>query len=299
MGKTRKTAKKAPAKKAPAKKAPAKKAPAKKAPAKKAPAKKALAKKAPAREAPAREAPARKAPARTTARRPIADRRAAGLRALSAKPPEVAEASADDALVEETLSRLAEHEQRSAQSALEVGRFVLARYFDGDADRARSKRPSKPASYAALAERAELETSWDARALRDAVVAAIVFDGLPSAVAERVPASYLVRLDAVDDQDERLRLAQRIADGSLRGSLARSAIGAASESERLGGRARMPGPQRLAGTIERALERATDYDGLDPSAVKSMDALERAELAGRLDDAARRLTALAARIRKS
>ncbi len=233
---------------------------------------------------------ARKSAPATTAKKPAKKASPAPVRAL-------AEARPDEALVDRTMALLDAHDRSVADSMREIGEHLLAEYFGGDEELARSRVAAKPLSYERLASRAELETSWDAADLRRAVTAALVHGSLPSALADRVPGTYLVRLDSVDDPSERASLAARIADGELRGHAAKEAITLASVSIRRGGRPKTPGPLRLANALERLFERADDFAGLDPTAASELDELERAALAGRLDDAARRLTALAARVR--
>ncbi len=233
---------------------------------------------------------ARKSAPATTAKKPAKQASPAPVRAL-------AEARPDEALVDRTMALLDAHDRSVADSMREIGEHLLAEYFGGDEELARSRVAAKPLSYERLASRAELETSWDAADLRRAVTAALVHGSLPSALADRVPGTYLVRLDSVDDPSERASLAARIADGELRGHAAKEAITLASVSIRRGGRPKTPGPLRLANALERLFERADDFAGLDPTAASELDELERAALAGRLDDAARRLTALAARVR--
>ncbi|MCZ7682979.1 MAG: histone H1-like repetitive region-containing protein [Sandaracinaceae bacterium] len=295
------------AKKTVAKKTVAKKTVAKKTVAKKTVAKKTVAKKKTA----AKKTVAKKAPSKPSARSTTApakksaaakaDAAAARAKPSAAKPsaatPSAGEARADEALVDRSMELLHAHDERVADSVREIGEHLLESYFGGDEQLARSRVARRPLSYERLAARAEAETSWDAADLRRAVTAALVSRSLPSALAERVPATYLVRLDSVDDPSVRAELAARIANLELRGHAAKEAITLASVGRRRGGRPPTPGPIRLANGLERLLDRSDDFGGLDPSAVQELDQLARASLAGRIDDVARRLAALAARIR--
>ncbi len=289
-------AKKKAAKKPAAKRPAAKKPAAKRTVAKKPAAKKPVAKKTPSKaNARSTTAPAKKSAAAK------ADAAAARAKPSAAKPsgatPSAGEARADEALVDRSMELLHAHDERVADSVREIGEHLLESYFGGDEQLARSRVARRPLSYERLAARAEAETSWDAADLRRAVTAALVSRSLPSALAERVPATYLVRLDSVDDPSVRAELAARIANGELRGHAAKETITLASVGRRRGGRPPTPGPIRLANGLERLLDRSDDFGGLDPSAVQELDQLARASLAGRIDDVARRLAALAARIR--
>src|SRR5690606_3157039 len=216
-----------------------------------------------------------------------AGRRSKPARAPSARAiaPTVAEERADEDLVERSIALLDEHEERVADAALAVGAHLFESYFAGDEALARSRVPAKPLSYDRLVARAEAETSWDAADLRRALVAALVHRSLPADIAERVPASYLARLDAVGDPAERAALAARIADGELRGRPAEEAIALASHAP--AGRSRVPGPLRLANALSRLVDRASHFGGFDGMEARGLDELARAAPAGRLGDVAR------------
>ena len=287
----KKTANKTATKKAATKKTATKKTAVRKTPAKKPAAKKTPAKKPAAKKTPAKKPAAKKKPA--TKRSPAIKRNVP----VAIEPPRAVEARADDAVIERTLELLDGHDQRTAGSMREIGEHLLVTYFGGDPELAQSSSPLRPYSYAKLAQRAELDTSWDAADLRRAVNSAIVYRGLPSTIADVLPPSYLWRLSSVDDPSARVALAARIVAGELRGEAAKLAITAAGAGDRRGGAKPVPGPIRFAAAIDRLLERAGDFGGFDVASVGDRNALERAELAGRFDDAARKLAAIAARLR--
>ena len=174
------------------------------------------------------------------------------------KPKVVNERRADHDLVDTTIDMLAAYDEATQKSVLELGLFVFDRFFDADEEAVRSKSPKKSLSFALLAERAEAETSWDATDLWKAVTAAIVYRSLPSQTRDRIPASTLERLGAIDDVEVRQRLAARMASGELVGEAAREAIAEANQRERAGGRSATPVLVRFVKTIARRMRAARE-----------------------------------------
>lgn len=253
----------------------------------------------PARKKAAAATPSRKTSARAAKPRGKAQKKRPSAPRTKAPPKRGAfvEGAADAALVDESLDVLHAHGDDLGCSLPQVGEHLIERYFDGDEDLARDRTPAKPRSYELLVARAESETAWDAADLRRSVIAALAARTLPEDLARAVPASHLVRLDTVADPAVRTSLAQQIASGELRGHTAAEAIAQASGAKGRAARAPAPGPVRLANALERLLDRADDFGGLDAMSVRHLEELERAAIAGRIDDVARRLTALAAKIR--
>lgn len=213
-------------------------------------------------------------------------------RAAAAPPP--AERSVDQALVSRTLTLLAEQDHVLATARRVVGAHLLDHYFAGDVELARSNAPRKAKSFAALAERTEAETGWDARDLSEAVRLEVVARSLPSALARELGASYLLRLAAVHDRATRADLAARIVRGELSGVDAKNAIAEAAATAR-GDRAsrRKPDAEKLAAALERALAQADEDDAFTAGELAEVE--DRAALARKLKILADRIAHLATR----
>ncbi|MCC7538515.1 MAG: hypothetical protein IT379_19980 [Deltaproteobacteria bacterium] len=210
------------------------------------------------------------------------------------------ERKADVALVERTLGLLGRHQRAEAKGRRAIGEHLLDAYFDGDAALAKSKSPSKPKSYALLAQRAQPESDWQERDLRDAVAMAIAYRSLPARVRGAVSPTYLLRLASIDDVAQRRALAARIAAGELSGGAeVLDAIARAGAGERGGGRARTPSTLRSVSTLVRAAERAEDGGALTIRTLRALDDDARTRVAHSLRKLAARLNELAERAEKA
>lgn len=203
------------------------------------------------------------------------------------------ERSADSALVERTLEKLSTHDRVTFTSARAIGEHILDEYYGGDEQLVRSKSPVKPKSFASLAARSVEETQWDEADLRRAVSMAIVYRSLSESIRDRVPHTYLVRLASIEDLAVRRELAAQIASGELRGIRAKEAVARAGAGERGGGRPMMSSAMRFTHRIEDTIDRALAEGEVDVHDIEALTDVARAELAQRLDVAARRLRELA------
>ncbi|MCC7537022.1 MAG: hypothetical protein IT379_12450 [Deltaproteobacteria bacterium] len=208
------------------------------------------------------------------------------------------ERKADGRLVSRSIALLLAHQERVADSERTIGEHLLETYFDGDVELARSKSPSKPLSFASLAERVERETLWDEHDLRRFVIVAIVSRSLALRVLSKLTPDQLYRLGSIDALVERRKLAARIASGELAGHAVRDAIAKAGAGERSGGPRSTPRAVRLARSLAKAVERIDDDDALLPRALRALDSETRTEVARALDAAADKLRALERRVRE-
>jgi len=103
------------------------------------------------------------------------------------------------------------------KGAVDVGEFVLDRFFGGDVERVTSRSPRKSASFRSLAERCgtqelPISKSW----LHSAVGVALVRRALPEGAAFRLlPPSHQAILLAAREPSEIEKLAQRALEGKL------------------------------------------------------------------------------------
>lgn len=113
----------------------------------------------------------------------------------------------DDALVERAIAHVRGLARRGLlETAVAIGDYLVATFFDGDLELARSRRPTKPAALSRFLERAD-ETEIAASLLRRSIALSAQYRSLPAPVRDRLSVSQHTALLPVDDAREKARLA--------------------------------------------------------------------------------------------
>lgn len=121
---------------------------------------------------------------------------------------ELARRESDDRLVDRSIQEIDRIIRASAINAVvAVGDHLIATFFGGDLDLARSKNPLKPAALNRLFDRAD-ELPISAYALKRAVRLAIQYRDLPSATRDALSVRHQALLLPVPDTAEKAKLAE-------------------------------------------------------------------------------------------
>ena len=203
----------------------------------------------------------------------------------------------EDNLVEQAVADIQRiWSQGLLSTVVSLGDYLIEKFYGGDVDQARSRRPHKAAAFARLLERAE-ELPVSVHALKQSVRIAVQYHELPRALADRLSKTQHEVLLPVADPAQRLELATEAAAHEL------SSRQLAEKVSQLGkpngghsvGRPPSPPVVRRVGALVRVLATPGLDEELGPSALSALDPTQveavreqvrwARELLARLDDA--------------
>lgn len=188
--------------------------------------------------------------------------------------------------------------------ALQVGEYVLARFFGNDPQLVKSKDPNKSASFRALAAKcgtAELPISktWLNNAVRIALMTRILPEG--ARAFRSLPPSFQESLLPISDPGKVEHLARQAAARGLTFRKLRQLVAEEQAAEGARSRAK-PSLPRLLKTMERSvnlLEGSRGEPSTFAAALQALDDGQRDHAAQRIDLLVRRLRKLALALRRA
>lgn len=137
--------------------------------------------------------------------------------AISENPQkQVKKSHDDDQLVREALDFIGEKTNETVyKGSLEIGDYILEKFFDGDVERARSKKPTKPASYSALCKHRRLVVHPTTLGIMVRVAAQEQFFEVQGLTKEKLSYSHKAELVRLPDDETKVALFKEAVDGPL------------------------------------------------------------------------------------
>lgn len=190
----------------------------------------------------------------------------------------VESAAEAEALAQEALRFIARLARRAdLELMIEIGDYVVEKFFAGQLDLARSSSPTKPVALKRLEQLAGLEEIPVSR-LRVAISMSVQYRSLPVAVRDRLSVRQHRALLPVKDPQAKSKLAKQALSGKLSGDdlakLVRSQHGPAQT-----GRKPMGELERSLSAARRALVSSLVENALEPAKVRALEPSLRARLA--------------------
>ncbi len=172
----------------------------------------------------------------------------------------------DDELVEETVKFLHETVRKFVYKGSQVmGTYILEKFFDNDIERARSRNPNKKASYRKLKSHPNLPFHPSTLHISVQVAVQEIFFAEHHVDTSQVPPTHLGELVKLPDDEEKIKLLQRILNENLH----------SRELERIVLEKRKGSIESKTGELEVLLspsQLVKDLKGLfDPKMIKRLD----------------------------
>lgn len=195
----------------------------------------------------------------------------------AAEQPDGKLSNADEALAQEALGVIVRLERRARlELVVEVGEYIVTRFFGGKIELARSFSPTKPEALARLIKLAP-SREISASQLQSAIALAVQYRSLPGTVRDRLTVRQHQALLPVKDAQEKTKLARRAISEKLSGPALTLVVRSQQGPARRGPKP-MGELERSVSAAKRALVSSLVENALEPAKVKALDPALRTRL---------------------